>query len=112
MTHSGLSGSYKGQQLLKLKNDLSNGLKATNLSVIRSDLDFLIACRVRIEFNKGNTTLVFDGIIDGIQKSWFTETVSIIINGGYKFKVVRRKYIPKPNTNKLCLLTMLSSKDK
>lgn len=33
-------------------------------------------------------------------------------NGGYKFKVARRKYIPKPNSNKLRPLTMPSPKDK
>ena len=48
LTNFELSGSYESQHLLKLKKDLSNGLKTTNLSVIMSDPDFLIACWVRI----------------------------------------------------------------
>lgn len=68
LTDSGLSGPYKSQQLLKLKNDLSDGLKAINLSVIMSDPDFLIASWVRIRSNKGSTTPAFDGTLDGIQE--------------------------------------------
>lgn len=112
LTNSELSGSYESQHLLKLKKDLSNGLKATNLSVIMSDPDFLIACWVRIRSNKGSLTPAFDGSIDGIQKSWFIETAGTMRNGGYKFQVARRKYIPKPNSNKLRPLTMPSPKDK
>ena len=112
LTNFELSGSYESQHLLKLKKDLSNGLKATNLSVIMSDPDFLIACWVRIRSNKGSLTPAFDGSIDGIQKSWFIETAGTMINGGYKFQVARRKYIPKPNSDKLRPLTMPSSKDK
>ena len=48
LTNFELSGSYESQHLLKLKKDLSNGLKATNLSVIMCDPDLLIACWVRI----------------------------------------------------------------
>lgn len=112
LTDSELSGSYKSQHLLKLKNDLSNELKATNLSVIMSDPDFLIACWVRIRSNKGSLTPAFDGSIDGIQKSWFIETAGIMKNGGYKFKVARRKYISKLNSDKLRPLTIPSPQDK
>lgn len=112
LTNSELSGSYESQHLLKLKKDLSNGLKATNLSVIMSDPDFLIACWVRIRSNKGSLTPAFDGSIDGIQKSWFIKTAGTMRNGGYKFQVARRKYIPKPNSDKLRPLTMPSPKDK
>lgn len=107
-----LSSSYESQHLLKLKKDLSNGLKAVNLSVIMSDPDFLIACWVRIRSNKGSLTPAFDGSIDGIQKSWFIETAGTMRNGGYKFQVARRKYTPKPNSDKLRPLTMPSPKDK
>lgn len=112
LTESELSGSYKSQHLLKLISDLKNGLKATNLSVIMSDPNFLIACWVRIRSNKGSITPAFDGTIDGIKESWFLETASKMRNGGYKFQVARRKYIPKPNSNKLRPLTMPSPKDK
>jgi hypothetical protein len=112
LTESELSGSYESQHLLKLNSDLKNGLKATNLSVIMSDPNFLVACWVRIRSNKGNLTPAFDGTIDGIKESWFTETASKMRNGGYKFQVARRKYIPKPNSDKLRPLTMPSPKDK
>ena len=112
LTNSELSGSYKSQHLFKLKKDLSNGLKATNLSVIMSDPDFLIACWVRIRSNKGSLTPAFDGSIDGIKESWFLETAGKMRNGNYKFQVARRKYIPKSNNDKLRPLTMPSSKDK
>jgi len=112
LTNFELSGSYESQHLLKLKKDLSNGLKITNLSVIMSDPDFLIACWVRIRSNKGSLTPAFDGSIDGIQKSWFIETAGTMRNGGYKFQVARRKHIPKSNSDKLRPLTMPSPKDK
>jgi group II intron reverse transcriptase/maturase len=111
LTEFGLSGSYESQHLLKLNSDLKNGLKATNLSVIMSDPNFLVACWVRIRSNKGSLTPAFDGNINGIKESWFTETASKIRNGGYKFQVAGRKYIPKPNSDKLRPLTM-SPKDK
>ena len=111
LTESELSGFYESQHLLKLNSDLKNGLKATNLSVIMSDPNFLVACWVRIKSNKGSLTPAFDGTIDGIKEPWFTETASKMRNGGYKFQVARRKYIPKPNSDKLRLLTMPSPKD-
>ena len=112
LTNSELSGSYESQYLLKLKKNLSNGLKATNLSVIMSDPDFLVACWVRIRSNKSILTSVFDGSSDGIQKSWFIKTAGTMRNGGYKFQVARRKYIQKPNSDKLRSLIMPSLKDK
>lgn len=111
-TESELSGSYRGEQLLKLKSDLMKGNKANNLSSILSDPKFLISCWVRIRSNKGSLIPAFDGSIDGIKISWFTETAKQIKNGKYQFKVARRKYISKPNSGKLKLLTMLSPKDK
>nr|YP_009317774.1 hypothetical protein Nram.m66 [Navicula ramosissima]AOY40378.1 hypothetical protein Nram.m66 [Navicula ramosissima] len=111
-TESELSGSYRGEQLLKLKSDLMKGNKANNLSTILSDPKFLVSCWVRIRSNKGNLTPAFDGSIDGIKSSWFTETAKQIKNGKYQFKVARRKYILKPNSDKLRPLTMPSSKDK
>lgn len=111
-TDSELSGSYKGEQLLKLKSDLLKGNKANNLSTILSDPKFLIFCWVRLRSNKGSLTPAFDGSIDGINSSWFTEIAKQIKNGKYQFKVARRKYIPKPNSAKLRPLTMPSSKDK
>jgi group II intron reverse transcriptase/maturase len=111
-TESELSGSYRGKQLLKLKSDLTKGSKANNLSKILSDPKFLVSCWVRIRSNKGSLTPAFDGSMDGIKSSWFTETATQIRNGKYQFKVARRKYIPKPNSDKLRTLTMPSSKDK
>ncbi len=112
LANSELSGSYESQHLSKLKSDLSNGLNATNLSIIMSDPDFLIACWVRIRSNKGSFTPPFDGSIDGIKESWFKETAGNIRNGGYKFQAARKTYVPKPNCEKLRPLTMLSPKDK
>lgn len=112
LTNFELLGFYEGQQLLKLQSDLTNGLKAENLSIIMSDPDFLVSCWVRIRSNKGSLTPAFDGSIDGIKESWFIETAGKIRNGGYKFQAARRKYIPKPNSDKLRPLTMPSPKDK
>ena len=112
LINSELLGSYEGQHLLKLKSDLSNGLKAKNLSVIMSDPDFLIACWARIKSNKGSFKLAFDGSIDGIKKSWFKETAGNIRNGSYKFQAARKRYVPKLNNEKLRFLTRQSSKDK
>lgn len=112
LTDSELSGSYENQHLLKLKSDMANKLKAKNLSIIMSDHNFLIACWVRIRSNKGSLTPAFEGSIDRIKESWFTETANKIKNGGYKFQVARRKYITKPNSDKLRPLTMPSPKDK
>ena len=112
LTNSELSGSYKSQQLLKLKSDLSIGLEATNLSIIMSDSDFLIACWVRIRSNKGSLTPAFNkDTLDGIKWSWFIETARQMRNGNYRFQCARRVYIPKPN-KKLRPLTMPSPKDK
>lgn len=91
LTESELSDSYESQHLLKLNSDLKNGLKATNLSVIMSDPNFLVACWVRIRSNKGSLTPAFDRTIDGIRESWFTETASKMRNGNYKFQVARKK---------------------
>lgn len=107
-----LSGSYKGEQLFKLKSNIIKRKKANNLSNILSDPKFLITCWVRIRPNKGSLTPAFDGSVDGINLSWFTETAKQIRNGKYQFKVARRKHILKPNSDKLKPLTMLSSKDK
>jgi len=103
LTDPGFSSSYKSEHLLKLKLDLKNKLKATNLSTIMSDPNFLIACWVRVRSNKNSITPVFDSSIDGIKKVWFTETAVKVINGGYKFQAVR---------GGLGSLTVLSSKDK
>jgi retron-type reverse transcriptase len=107
-----LSGSCESQHLLKLKSDVNNGLKVTNLSVIMSDPNFLIACWVRIRSNKNSLTPVFDGNIGGIKKSWFKVTAGQIGNGNYKFQAVKKKYISKSNNAKLRSLPVPSFKDK
>jgi len=113
LTNSELSGSYGSQQLLKLKSDLNNGLKAKNLTAIMSAPDFLIASWVRIRSNKGSLTpALTDDTLDGIKWSWFSEAAGQMRNGGYKFQSARRAYIPKPNSEKLRPLTMPSPKDK
>ena len=113
LANSELSGSYKSQQLLKLKSDLDKGLKAKNLTTIMSDPDFLIASWVRIRSNKGSLTpALTDETLDGIKLSWFSEAAGQMRNGGYKFQFARRAYIPKSNSNKLRPLTMPSPKDK
>lgn len=112
LANSELLGSYESQHLLKLKSDLSNGLKAKNLSIIMSDSNFLIACWVRLRSNEGSLTLTLNGSIDGIKESWFKETARNIRNGNYKFQVVRRTYVPKPNSEKVRPLTLPSLEDK
>lgn len=112
LTKSELSGSYENQHLLKLKSDLKNGLKATNLSIIMSDPDFLVTCWVRTKSNIDSLTPTFNKTINDIQKSWFAEIASKMRNGGYKFQVARRKYISEPNSDKLCSLTISSLKDR
>ena len=107
-----LSGSYESEQLLKLKSDLAKGSKAKNLSKILSDPKFLVSCWVKIKSNKRNITPAFNRSIDGIKSSWFTETATQIRNGKYQFKVVKKKYISKPNSDELKLLTMSFLKDK
>lgn len=112
LTNSGLSGSYEGQQLLKLQNNLSNGLKANNLSAILSDPNFLISCWGHVRSDKGILKSTFDGSINGIKKSWFLETAGKMRNGAYQFQVARSSHIFKPDSDKQRLLTMQSSKDK
>jgi group II intron reverse transcriptase/maturase len=112
LVESELSGFYESQHLLKLKSDINNGLKTTNLSIIMSDPNFLIACWVRIKSNKDKLTTAFDETVDGIGESWFTEAAAKMRNGGYKFQGAKRKCIPKPNNNKLHSLTISSLKDK
>jgi retron-type reverse transcriptase len=113
LTECKLSGSCDSQHLLKLKSDLTNGLKAKNLSLIMSDPNFLITCWIRIKSNKSSLTLTVDGFIDGIKKSWFTKTAGKIKNSSYKFQVTKRENIQKkPNNDKLHPLTISSPKDK
>lgn len=112
LTDFELSGSYESQQLLKLKFDLNKGLKARNLSIIMSDPEFLFSCWVRVRSNKSSLTKAFDVSIKGIEESWFIETAGKIRNGGYKFQAAIKKYISKPNSDKLRLLTITSYKDK
>lgn len=109
---SELSGSYKGEQLLKLKSDMTKGNKANNLSNILSDPKFLITCWARIRSNKKSLIPTFDGSMGGINFFWFTEIAKQIKNGKYQFKVVRRKYILEPNNDKLRPSTRSLFKDK
>ena len=102
LTDPKLPCSYKSQHLFKLDKDLSKGLKATNLSAIMSDPNFLITCWVRIKSNKNGLISSFNNSIVKIQKSQFTEIADTIKNGSYKFQVVKNNCILKPNNNKIC----------
>ena len=112
LVNSELSGFYESQQLLKLKSDLANKLKAKNLSIIMSDPDFLLACWVRLRSNKSCFTSAFGGSIDEIKESWFREIAGNIRNGGYKFEASKRRYVSKFKSEKLCPLTISFIVDK
>lgn len=107
-----LSGVFVSKQFLKFKKDIRLKNPLTNLSIIMSDPDFLIASWLLIRSNIRSGTKAFgDETMDGINKEWFEETANSFRNGSFKFKPARRTYIPKPNGKKRPL-TMPSPRDK
>lgn len=107
-----LSGIYEFNQLEILKSNIINNQKCTNLSIIMSDPNFLIAAWVRIRSKQGSLTPALNPTtLDGIDLSWFEETANQMRNGKFQFAPSRRKYIPKLN-GKERPLTMPSPRDK
>ena len=107
-----LSGKFKSSQLDILKSKIISGQKCTNLSVIMSDPNFLIAAWVRIRSNNGSLTpSLSDETLDGIKISWFESTTNMMRNGLFQFSPSRRSYIPRYDGKKRPL-TIPSPKDK
>jgi group II intron reverse transcriptase/maturase len=107
-----LSGIYESIQLETLKFNIINNQKCTNLSIIMSDPNFLIAAWVKIRSQLGSLTPELNPItLDGIDLSWFEKTANQMRNGKFQFAPSRRKYISKPNGKKRPL-TIPSPRDK
>lgn len=106
-------GFKESPQLEKLKFDIKNNNQITNLSIIMSDPEFLIGCWKRIASNQGSLTpsLTAD-TLDGIDREWFEEAASGILNGKFRFSPSRRTYIPKPGKIKKRPLTIPNPRDK
>ncbi|MEM1393523.1 MAG: group II intron reverse transcriptase/maturase [Cyanobacteria bacterium P01_H01_bin.150] len=108
----GLAGSVEEGQITILKRDIKEGRKVSNLSLIMSDPNFLVASWVRIRSNRGSLTKALTNVtLDGIDARWFVRTSRQMRNGIFQFSPSRRTYIPKPN-GKLRPLTMPSPRDK
>tara|TARA_B110000305_G_scaffold213426_1_gene249328 strand:+ start:7108 stop:9465 length:2358 start_codon:yes stop_codon:yes gene_type:complete len=107
-----LSGIYESSHLKILKSRIEGKKKASNLSRILSDPNFLIAAWVRIRSKRGSVTPALTAIsLDGIDLNWFIITANQIRNGIIKFSPSGRKYIPKPDGKKRPL-TIPSPRDK
>lgn len=107
-----LSGIYETNQLEILKSNVISNQTCTNLSIIMSDPNFLIAAWVRIRSKQGSLTPALNPTtLDGIDLSWFEKTANQIRNGKFQFAPCRRKCIPKPNKKERAL-TMPSPRDK
>lgn len=107
-----LSGVYKSNQLNLLRSYIISNKKCTNLSIIMSDPNFLIAAWVRTRSNSGSlTSALSNETLDEIRVSWFERTANIMRNGVFQFSPSRRTYISRPDGKKR-LLTIPSPKDK
>jgi group II intron reverse transcriptase/maturase len=107
-----LSGSLRNVEFDNLIQNIQNDSICTNLSVLMTDPNFLLACWVRIRSNKGALTKALsDESLDGLNYGWFEEVAKGMRNGSFNFKPYRRTYIPKPNGKKRPL-TIPSPKDK
>jgi len=107
-----LSGTLKSKQLNILKSNIISGEKCTNLSIIMSDPNFLIAAWVRVRSKNGSLTPALDkSTLDGVKLLWFEKTANMMRNGMFKFSPSRRAYISKSKGKKRSL-TIPSPKDK
>lgn len=107
-----LSGTFESKQLKVLKSNIISNKKCTNLSIIMSDPNFLIAAWVKIKSKSGSLTPALNkDTLDEIELSWFEETANTMRNGKFQFSPSRRIYTPKPNGKKRPL-TIPSPKDK
>ena len=107
-----LSGTYESSHIEILTLRIKNNKKASNLSKILSDPNFLIAAWVRIRSKKGSVTpALTNTTLDGINLNWFITTANQIRNGMFKFAPSRRKNISKSD-GKNRPLTIPSPRDK
>lgn len=108
-----LSGFKENEQLQKLKNAIKEGTKITNLCLLMSDPEVLIACWSKIKSKEGGLTTAFEEKkpSNGLSEEWFKRTANSFINGSFDFKPARRVQIPNPN-GKLNSITIPSLKDK
>lgn len=105
---------YSSHHLVKLKLDLGNKLRVTNLSLVMSDFNYLITCWIRIRSNKGGIPSIFEDSIYGIPEFWFVRIASgnEARNSCYKPQVLESKKIFIFNNDKSCFRSRLSIKDK
>ena len=105
-------GSTIKNQFNLLLSDLKLKNKASNLTTILSNKEFLIGCYSNIKSKPRNiTSSLAKETLDGISPKWFEEVCNSFRNGSFLFKPSRRAYIPKSN-GKLRPLTMPSLRDK
>ncbi len=105
-------GSYIKDQFEELYKTLKLNNKASNLTTILSDENYLKGCYLHIKSRPGNMTPGLDKqTFDGINEKWFEETCQKFRNGLFQFKPSRRVYIPKPN-GKFRPLRIPSPRDK
>lgn len=93
---------------------MGNKSKATNLSLVMSDFNYLIVCWIRIGSNKGSIPSIFDDSIHGIRESWFTEIANAgkARNSCYKLQVLKKKNTLIFDNAKSYFRARLSLKDK
>jgi group II intron reverse transcriptase/maturase len=105
-------GSTIKNQFNLLYSDLKLKNKASNLTTILSNKEFLIGCYSNIKSKPGNmASSLGKETLNGISPKWFEEVCNSFRNGSFRFKPSRRTYIPKSN-GKLRPLTMPSPRDK
>lgn len=100
-------GSIIKDQFNKLQNDLKLGNKANNLTTILSNEEFLIGCYHNIRSKQ--SSMIKN--LDEIKLEWFKEVCTSFKNGMFRFKPLKRIYIPKLNGKKKAL-TIPSPGDK
>lgn len=109
--------------MAKLVLDRLVSLKALNRKnhqAINKDLyrlllrkDLIIVAYKNVKSKSGNMTPGTDGLtLDGFSDKVVTEIISDLAKQSYKFKPVRRIYIPKGNTGKMRPLGIPSPRDK
>ena len=105
-------GSTIKNQFDLLFDNLKLKKKASNLTTIMSNKQFLIGCYLNIKSKPCNMTSSLDKeTLDGINLKWFDDVSNSFRNGSFRFRPSRRTYIPKGN-GKLRPLSMPSPRDK
>lgn len=102
-------------KLKKLINVNKKNLNYKNDKLIHivSDLGVLVLGYEIIKNKPANTTCGADSInLNKINFKWFTDISKLIKAGAYKFKPIRRVYVPKPYNKIKRFLTISSPRDK